>query len=74
VKSCPYGVIRGGPDRAELRISPPGGMQRVLKFAGKDVTAPGSQSVKASEQGDEWTVEVNDFERYRIVDAVINGG
>lgn len=73
-KMCPFGVIRSGPGRAEVRISPPGGMERTLKFSGNQVTAPGSQSVKATRKGDDWSVEVNDYERYLVIDAVINGG
>jgi hypothetical protein len=73
-KMCPFGVIRGQPGNAEVRITPPGGMERTLKFAGSQVTAPASQSIKASKQGDEWSIEVNDFERYRVPEAVINGG
>lgn len=73
-KMCPYGVIRGKPGSAEVRITPPGGLERTLVFSGEKVTAPSSQSVKATRQGDEWSIEVNDFERYRIPDAVVNGG
>lgn len=73
-KMCPFGVIRSGPGQAEVRITPPGGLERVLKFNGGQATAPGSQSIKAGKRGDEWTIEVNDFERYRIPDAVVNGG
>lgn len=73
-KMCPFGVIRQGPGRAEVHISPPGGLARTLVFAGQQVTSPGSQSVKASRQGEDWAVEVNDFERYLVIDAVINGG
>lgn len=73
-KMCPYGVIRSGPGQAEVRITPPGGMERVLKFNGSQATAPGSQSIKARKQGDEWNIEVNDFERYTVPEAVINGG
>lgn len=73
-KSCPFGVIRSGPGNAEVHITPPGGMERTLKFAGPLVTAPGSRSIKSNKQGDEWSIEVNDFERYRIPDAVVNGG
>lgn len=73
-KRCPYGVIRSGPGKAEVHITPPGGTTRTLTFAGSQATAPGSQSIKADKQGDEWSIEVNDFERYRIPDAVINGG
>jgi hypothetical protein len=73
-KMCAFGVIRTGPGNAEVRITPPGGMERTLKFSGNQVTAPASKSVKSSKQGDEWSIDVNDFERYRIPDAVINGG
>lgn len=73
-KTCPFGVIRSGPGHAEVHITPPGGLARKLKFSGNRATAPGSQSIKADKQGDEWTIQVNDFERYRIPDAVINGG
>lgn len=73
-KSCAFGVIRSGPGNAEVHITPPGGLQRTLKFSGPQVTAPGSRSIKASKQGDEWSIEVNDFERYRVPDAVVNGG
>ena len=73
-KSCPFGVIRSGPGNAAVHITPPGGMERTLKFSGSAVTAPGSRSIKADKQGDEWSIEVNDFERYRIPEAVINGG
>lgn len=71
---CPFGVIRGGPGKAEVHITPPGGTERTLNFSGNQVTAPGSQSVRSTKQGDEWAVEVNAFERYRIPDAVVNGG
>ena len=65
-------VVQSG--EAEVHIAPPGGMERTLNFSGNQVTAPGSQSVKSTRQGYEWAVEVNDFERYRIPDAVVNGG
>lgn len=73
-KMCPFGVIRSGPGQAEVRITPTGGMERTLNFSDDQVSAPGSQSVEATRQADEWAVEVNDFERYRIPDAVVNGG
>ncbi|HWH75392.1 MAG TPA: hypothetical protein VNV16_14130 [Methylibium sp.] len=71
---CPFGVIRGGPGRAEVRITPPGGLERVLAFSGGQVSAPGASSIKASKPGDEWRIEINDFERYRIPEAVVDGG
>jgi hypothetical protein len=30
--------------------------------------------VKASKSGDLWSVDVNDYEHYRIPEAVISGG
>ena len=72
---CDFGVIRGKPGYAEVDITPPGGMKRVLIFDGAKVAAGGSgNSVKASKSDDTWNVEVNDYEHYRVPDAVINGG
>jgi len=71
---CDFGVIRGGPGRAVIHVTPPGGLKRTLKFADGKVSADGGGKVKASQSGDEWSVEVNDYEHYRIPDAVISGG
>jgi hypothetical protein len=70
---CDFGVIRGKSGNAEVHIKPKGGLERVLTFMGEKVTS-GSEKVKATHSGDEWTVEVNDYEHYRIFDAVIVGG
>jgi hypothetical protein len=66
-------VIRGKPGSAEIHLTPPGGLERVLTFTGVKVTG-GDAKVKASKTGDLWTIEVNDYERYRIPEAVISGG
>lgn len=71
---CRFGVIRQPPGRAELHLTQPSGLGRLLQFDGDRVTAPDQQAVRAWREGDDWVVEVNDYERYRIPDAVINGG
>lgn len=71
---CDFGVIRGRPGNAELHVTPPGGFKRVLTFAGSKVTSDGDAKVKASKSGDLWLVDVNDYEHYRIPEAVISGG
>lgn len=75
---CDFGVIRSQPGHAEVRITPAGtttgGAARRLVFAGSQVTSPGARVIQATHQGDEWQVELDGGERYRIPDAVINGG
>ena len=71
---CDFGVIRGKPGNAEVHVTPPGGFKRVLTFAGGKVTSAADAKVKASKSGDEWSVDVNDYEHYRIPEAVISGG
>ena len=70
---CEFGVIRGTPGNAEVHVTSPGGFKRVLTFAGGKVSADGGSTVKTSRSGDDWLVEVNDYEHYRIPDAVISG-
>lgn len=71
---CEFGVIRGKPGNAEVHVTPPGGFERVLTFVGSDVSAGGDAKVKAGKSEDVWLIEVNDYEHYRIPDAVISGG
>lgn len=71
---CEFGVIRGKPGNAELHITPPGGLKRVLTFMGDKVTTNPGEKLKAVKQGYDWSVEVNDFEHYTIIEAVISGG
>jgi hypothetical protein len=70
---CDFGVIRGKPGNAEVHVTPPGGLERVLTFIGSDVSA-GGDKVKASQSGDVWSIDVNDYEHYQIFEAVISGG
>lgn len=71
---CQFGVIRGKPGNAEVHITPPGGLKRVLTFMGDKVTTNPGEKVKAVKQGYDWSVEVNDYEHYTIPEAVISGG
>jgi hypothetical protein len=71
---CEFGVIRGKPGNAEVHITPPGGLKRVLTFMGDKVTTNPGEKVKAIKQGYDWSVEVNDYEHYTIPEAVISGG
>jgi hypothetical protein len=42
---CEFGVIRGKPGNAEVHITPPGGLKRVVIFMGDKVTTnPGEKS------------------------------
>lgn len=45
----------------------------MLTFKGNSVTS-GNEKVKASKTDDGWTMEVNDYEHYRLRQAVISGG
>lgn len=71
---CEFGVIRGKPGNAEVHITPPGGLKRVLTFMGDKVTTNPGEKLKAVKQGDDWSVEINDYEHYTIPEAVISGG
>jgi hypothetical protein len=71
-KQCDFGVVRSGPGNAEVHVTLPGGFARVLRFSGATVGTEGK--VKAEKRDDEWSIEVNDDEKYRIPDAVVNGG
>ena len=71
---CDFGVIRGKAGNAEVHVTPPGGFKRVLTFVAGKVTADSGASVKATKNGDLWSVDINDYEHYRIPDAVISGG
>jgi hypothetical protein len=71
---CGFGVIRGKAANAELHLTPPGGLKRKLTFAGGKVSSDADAKVKASKNGYMWSVDVNDYEHYRIPEAVISGG
>jgi hypothetical protein len=71
---CEFGVIRGAAGNGELHVTPPGGFKRVLTFMGEKVSTGEGEKVKATKVGDDWLVDVNDYEHYRIPNAVIDGG
>jgi len=71
---CEFGVIRGKPGNAEVHITPPGGLKRVLTFMGNTVTTNPGEKIKTVKQGDDWIIEVNDYEHYTIPEAVVQGG
>ncbi len=71
---CEFGVIRGKPGSAELHITLPGGLKRVLTFMGQTVTASPDTTIKPAKLGDGWSIEVNHHERYIVPKAVISGG
>ena len=71
---CEFGVIRGKPGNAEVHITPPGGLKRVLIFMGDKVTTNPGEKIKAVKQGYDWLIEVNDYEHYAIPEAVVLGG
>lgn len=70
---CEFGVVRGKPGNAEVHVKPPGGFERVLTFVDAQVSG-GDAKVRAAKSGDLWIIEVNDYEHYRIPEAVISGG
>ena len=73
-EQCDFGVIRGKPGEAEVHVTSPEGARRVLVFTGGTVGAKGDARVSASKHDDEWRIDLNDNEHYRIPEAVISGG
>ena len=71
---CEFGVIRGKLGNAEVHITPPAGLKRVLIFMGDTVTTDAGEEIKAMKQDGKWLIEVNDYEHYRIPEDVIFGG
>lgn len=71
---CEFGVIRGKRGNAEVHITPPGGLKRVLTFMGDKVTTNPGEKIKAVKHGYDWSIEINDYEHYTIPEAVIFGG
>lgn len=71
---CEFGVIRGKQGNAEVHVTPPGGLKRVLTFIGNKVTSDADSKVKASKRDDMWSIEVNDYEHYQIPEGMIFGG
>lgn len=71
---CEFGVIRGTLGNAEVHITPPGGLKRVLIFMDDKVSTNPGEKIQAVKQGYDWFIEVNDYEHYTIPEAVVLGG
>lgn len=71
---CAFGVIRGARGNAEVHLTSANGSRRVLTFRGSGVSATDGARVQAGRSDDNWIIDVNGHEHYRIPDAVINGG
>jgi hypothetical protein len=71
---CDFGVIRGKAGNAVVHVTSPGGFKRVLTFVGGKVTSEAGTKVTTTKSGDIWSVDVNDYEHFRIPEAVISGG
>lgn len=71
---CDFGVIRGESGNAQVYVTPPGGFERILIFNGEKVISKEDAQVQAQKSGDLWLIDVNDYEHYRVPDAVITGG
>ncbi len=76
---CPFGVIRQGGERAEVHLAQPGQALSadpiVLQFDGSRVAARNMKlRIFGRHHGDEWEINVNDFNFFTVPDAVINGG
>jgi hypothetical protein len=76
VRSCPFGVVRGGQDQATVYITLPDGEKRVLEFEnGRVRPLSGVSAFSFRQSGDEYFINVNSGqERFTVFDAVINGG
>lgn len=70
---CEFGVIRGAQGNAEVNITRRGGLKRILTFIGDKVTTNPGEKIRTAKYGDDWSVEINDYEHYTIPEAVIFG-
>lgn len=69
-----FGVIRKSSSSAEVHVTYPNSLKRVLIFNNGEWTSPGAQGVKVNRQSGVWEVIVNDYEHYMIPDEIITGG
>ncbi|GAA0783143.1 MULTISPECIES: hypothetical protein [Pseudomonadati] len=70
---CEFGVIRTTLGNAEVHVTPPDGLKRILIFSGEKVSSDRYSTVKVSKKQDLWLIDVNDYEHYQISDAMIFG-
>lgn len=71
---CEFGVIRGKPGHAEVHITLPSGLKRVLTFRGDQVTTTPNEPLKAVKNGDDWQIDMTDREHFTLPEAVVQGG
>jgi hypothetical protein len=69
-----FGVIRKSSSSAEVHVTYPKGLKRVLLFNNGEWASPGAQNVIVNRQSGVWEVIVNDYEHYIIPDEIITGG
>ena len=69
-----FGVIRKSSSSAEVHVTYPKSMKRVLMFNNGEWTAQGANNIKFNRNSGEWEVIVNDYEHYFIPDEIITGG
>ena len=74
VFECPAGIRRSAPGVAEIRIQSRDRGERVLQFEPGSVAAPDAALIDGEKIGDEWTIEIDGREYYRIPEAAITGG
>ena len=73
-QSCPAGILRGDAGAASIRILKPDGNERVLTIAGDDVSTPNGGALSASRAEDEWRIDIDGREFYRVPEAAVSGG
>lgn len=69
-----FGVIRSSSSKAEVHVTYPNALKRVLMFNNGEWTAPETKSIQFTRGSGEWIITVNDYEHYIIPDEVITGG
>ncbi len=72
--TCAAGILRGAAGEASIRVTGPGGRERVLNFTRDDVTTPDGGRLTWGKQGDDWYIGIDDQEFYRVPVAAIEGG
>ena len=73
---CPAGIRRGPPASgvANIHVQAPDGSERVLEFAGGEVTTSGIGKLSWGRQEDNWQIVIDGREFYLVPDAAVYGG
>lgn len=73
--SCDFGVVRKGTGTAIVTVFLPGGGTRILHFqSGEPSMVEGADKMTWDRRGDLILLEVDNAQRFEVVDAVIFGG